>query len=210
MNGASFLLRAQREQTTYRLAVEGGTPVIRKQSDEFVRRVGFIGRRSDGRPGRRKTGGGAASPTARSPRAACAKEPPATRRRRERAVVTEAVRSQAAYVLRESSADVWPSHSSSGSSRRTVTSCRRRFSTRSISTARCGACHGIPPSQHTTSTSCDRSDCHGNEVTLLANGTPLISASGDALHIDGVVESARGAATSVACARCARATNRTP
>lgn len=55
----------------------------------------------------------------------------------------------------------------------------------------CGACHGIPPSQHTTSTSCDRSDCHGSEVTLQANGTPLISAGGAALHVDGIIESAR-------------------
>ncbi len=57
--------------------------------------------------------------------------------------------------------------------------------------AKCGACHGIPPSQHTTSMSCDRSDCHGGEVTLGSSGTPLISASGLALHVDGVVESAR-------------------
>lgn len=57
--------------------------------------------------------------------------------------------------------------------------------------AQCGACHGIPPSQHTTSTDCSRSDCHGSEVTLGANGAPLISASGKALHIDGIIESAR-------------------
>jgi predicted CxxxxCH...CXXCH cytochrome family protein len=57
--------------------------------------------------------------------------------------------------------------------------------------ARCGACHGIPPSEHTTSASCDRSDCHGSEVALEASGAPLISASGKTLHIDGVIESAR-------------------
>ena len=57
--------------------------------------------------------------------------------------------------------------------------------------ARCGACHGIPPTEHTTSASCNRSDCHGGEVTLEASGAPLISASGKALHIDGVIESAR-------------------
>jgi predicted CxxxxCH...CXXCH cytochrome family protein len=57
--------------------------------------------------------------------------------------------------------------------------------------AECGACHGIPPSQHTTSTSCDRSDCHGSETTLDPSGAPHISASGKVLHIDGVIESAR-------------------
>jgi hypothetical protein len=57
--------------------------------------------------------------------------------------------------------------------------------------AKCGACHGVPPSQHTPSTSCNRSDCHGSEVTLDANGEPHIAASGKGLHIDGIVESAR-------------------
>jgi predicted CxxxxCH...CXXCH cytochrome family protein len=57
--------------------------------------------------------------------------------------------------------------------------------------SQCGACHGIPPTDHTTSTDCSRSDCHGSEVTLDASGAPLISASGLALHIDGVIESAR-------------------
>jgi predicted CxxxxCH...CXXCH cytochrome family protein len=54
--------------------------------------------------------------------------------------------------------------------------------------AECGACHGIPPSQHTASTSCSRSDCHGSEVTISVQGVPSISASGEMLHIDGVVE----------------------
>jgi predicted CxxxxCH...CXXCH cytochrome family protein len=58
--------------------------------------------------------------------------------------------------------------------------------------AKCGACHGIPPTQdHTASASCNLSYCHGSEVTLDANGTPHISASGLALHIDGIVESGR-------------------
>ncbi len=57
--------------------------------------------------------------------------------------------------------------------------------------SKCGACHGVPPSQHTPSTSCDRSDCHGSEVMLDAHGEPLISASGRALHVDGIIESAR-------------------
>jgi len=57
--------------------------------------------------------------------------------------------------------------------------------------AKCGACHGVPPSEHTTATGCNRSDCHGGEVTLAPGGAPLISASGLTLHIDGIVESAR-------------------
>jgi predicted CxxxxCH...CXXCH cytochrome family protein len=57
--------------------------------------------------------------------------------------------------------------------------------------SKCGACHGVPPSQHTPSTSCNRSDCHGGEVILDPNGEPLISASGKALHVDGIIESAR-------------------
>jgi predicted CxxxxCH...CXXCH cytochrome family protein len=56
--------------------------------------------------------------------------------------------------------------------------------------AKCGACHGIPPSQHTASASCNRSDCHGGEVTLDSNGAPLISESGKTLHIDGIIEPA--------------------
>ena len=57
--------------------------------------------------------------------------------------------------------------------------------------ARCGACHGIPPSQHTTSTACNRSDCHGGEITLDGTGAPHIASSGTTLHIDGIIESAR-------------------
>jgi predicted CxxxxCH...CXXCH cytochrome family protein len=54
--------------------------------------------------------------------------------------------------------------------------------------ATCGACHGIPPSQHTTSTSCNLSTCHGAEVAMSAQGVPSISTSGLTLHIDGVIE----------------------
>ena len=57
--------------------------------------------------------------------------------------------------------------------------------------ARCGACHGVPPSEHTPSASCDRSDCHGSEVTLDATGAPHISVGGAVMHVDGVIESAR-------------------
>ncbi len=55
----------------------------------------------------------------------------------------------------------------------------------------CGACHGIPPTEHTASTDCDRADCHGSEVSLDAHGAPSIAPAGLGLHIDGVVESAR-------------------
>jgi len=57
--------------------------------------------------------------------------------------------------------------------------------------SRCGACHGIPPSQHTPSTDCNRGDCHGSEVSLDVNGVPSITQSGRMLHIDGVIESNR-------------------
>jgi predicted CxxxxCH...CXXCH cytochrome family protein len=57
--------------------------------------------------------------------------------------------------------------------------------------AQCGACHGIPPTEHTASTDCNRADCHGSEVVLDVNGAPLISTSGLALHVDGIIESAR-------------------
>jgi predicted CxxxxCH...CXXCH cytochrome family protein len=57
--------------------------------------------------------------------------------------------------------------------------------------AKCGACHGVPPLQHTPSTDCNRSDCHGSEVTIGAGGLFAITAAGKAVHIDGVVESAR-------------------
>jgi predicted CxxxxCH...CXXCH cytochrome family protein len=57
--------------------------------------------------------------------------------------------------------------------------------------SKCGACHGIPPSQHTPSLDCDRADCHGTEIALGANDVPSITPSGRALHIDGIIESAR-------------------
>jgi predicted CxxxxCH...CXXCH cytochrome family protein len=53
--------------------------------------------------------------------------------------------------------------------------------------AKCGACHGIPPSQHTTSTSCSDSNCHGSEISIDVSGEPSITVSGMAMHIDGVV-----------------------
>jgi predicted CxxxxCH...CXXCH cytochrome family protein len=57
--------------------------------------------------------------------------------------------------------------------------------------AKCGACHPIPPSQHTPSVSCNRSDCHGSEIALDAKGIPYVSAAGLVLHVDGVVETNR-------------------
>ncbi len=57
--------------------------------------------------------------------------------------------------------------------------------------SKCGACHRIPPSQHTAATDCERADCHGSEVSLNTDGTPAIAPAGLSLHIDGVVESAR-------------------
>jgi hypothetical protein len=59
----------------------------------------------------------------------------------------------------------------------------------SHSASACGACHGVPPSQHTPSTSCDRSSCHGTETFRNSDGSPAISVTGRALHIDGTIES---------------------
>jgi predicted CxxxxCH...CXXCH cytochrome family protein len=53
---------------------------------------------------------------------------------------------------------------------------------------RCGACHGIPPSQHTTSVSCGDANCHAGEVALDAAGVPSITPSGRALHMNGVID----------------------
>ncbi len=61
----------------------------------------------------------------------------------------------------------------------------------SAAQAKCGSCHGIPPTQHTPSASCDRTECHGAEVSLSADGLPMVTAAGRSLHIDGVVEPAR-------------------
>ena len=52
----------------------------------------------------------------------------------------------------------------------------------------CGSCHPIPPSQHTSSTSCDRATCHGREVMRNAQGVPSIADAGRSLHIDGIIE----------------------
>jgi predicted CxxxxCH...CXXCH cytochrome family protein len=57
--------------------------------------------------------------------------------------------------------------------------------------AACGACHGIPPPNHTTAQNCNRSDCHGGEVTFSATNQPLISTPGLSLHINGVIDFAQ-------------------
>jgi predicted CxxxxCH...CXXCH cytochrome family protein len=57
--------------------------------------------------------------------------------------------------------------------------------------SKCGACHGVPPLQHTPSTECSRSDCHGSEVDIGAGAMFSITPSGKSLHIDGIIESAR-------------------
>ncbi len=52
----------------------------------------------------------------------------------------------------------------------------------------CGDCHGLPPTaQHTTSTNCERSECHGSEVERDKNLAPVISTLGKAMHLDGVL-----------------------
>jgi predicted CxxxxCH...CXXCH cytochrome family protein len=54
--------------------------------------------------------------------------------------------------------------------------------------AACGACHGIPPTaEHTPSTACSQSFCHGSEVGTTAAGLPAISTAGESLHINGVI-----------------------
>ena len=55
----------------------------------------------------------------------------------------------------------------------------------------CGACHGIPPTQHTPSMACDRPTCHGGEIARDANGVPTITTSGRALHINGTIDVAQ-------------------
>jgi predicted CxxxxCH...CXXCH cytochrome family protein len=53
--------------------------------------------------------------------------------------------------------------------------------------SQCGACHGIPPLQHTPSTDCGRSDCHTGEIKR-AGGLLSVSPEGRARHIDGLIE----------------------
>jgi predicted CxxxxCH...CXXCH cytochrome family protein len=63
-----------------------------------------------------------------------------------------------------------------------------RWADTSGAASQCGACHGIPPSQHTPSKSCGDANCHPGEVVLDAAGVPSITLAGRALHINGVID----------------------
>jgi predicted CxxxxCH...CXXCH cytochrome family protein len=63
-----------------------------------------------------------------------------------------------------------------------------RWSDVSGAAAACGACHGIPPTQHTPSTSCGRSTCHSGETSPGPDGAPRITAAGRALHVNGAID----------------------
>ncbi|HVY46441.1 MAG TPA: CxxxxCH/CxxCH domain-containing protein, partial [Minicystis sp.] len=52
----------------------------------------------------------------------------------------------------------------------------------------CGACHGVPPTQHTPAVDCGRSSCHTSETAPDAMGLPHITPAGRALHVDGSIE----------------------
>jgi predicted CxxxxCH...CXXCH cytochrome family protein len=52
----------------------------------------------------------------------------------------------------------------------------------------CGACHGLPPTQHTPQTSCESAICHGSEVLRTISNVLSITPMGRSLHIDGVIE----------------------
>jgi predicted CxxxxCH...CXXCH cytochrome family protein len=54
--------------------------------------------------------------------------------------------------------------------------------------SRCGACHGVPPTQHTPSRECSRVECHGAEVGEDASGAPAITQAGRMLHVDGAID----------------------
>ncbi len=54
--------------------------------------------------------------------------------------------------------------------------------------AKCRACHGIPPTQHTASTSCGWSNCHGAEIGETTAGAPFITGAGLSLHVNGVID----------------------
>lgn len=52
----------------------------------------------------------------------------------------------------------------------------------------CQGCHRSPPTQHTPSTGCDRSTCHGGETARDGQGIVSITPSGKSSHIDGVFD----------------------
>jgi predicted CxxxxCH...CXXCH cytochrome family protein len=51
----------------------------------------------------------------------------------------------------------------------------------------CDACHRLPPTQHTASTSCDRAECHGSEVVRVGSSLS-ISETGKLVHVNGVID----------------------
>jgi predicted CxxxxCH...CXXCH cytochrome family protein len=53
----------------------------------------------------------------------------------------------------------------------------------------CGACHGVPPNNHTTSLECGRSTCHTGEFQTNAQIT--ITSVGKMLHVNGVIDVAQ-------------------
>ncbi|HEY2511389.1 MAG TPA: CxxxxCH/CxxCH domain-containing protein, partial [Polyangiaceae bacterium] len=63
-----------------------------------------------------------------------------------------------------------------------------RWSDASGAPAACGACHGVPPSQHTASTSCGWSNCHGSEMGEAPSGAPFVTPTGLSLHVNGVID----------------------
>jgi predicted CxxxxCH...CXXCH cytochrome family protein len=66
-----------------------------------------------------------------------------------------------------------------------------RWTDTSGAASKCGACHGIPPSQHTTSMSCGWSNCHGSEIVEATSGVPFVSDAGLSLHVNGVIDYAQ-------------------
>lgn len=63
-----------------------------------------------------------------------------------------------------------------------------RWGDASGAAARCGQCHGVPPpAPHPSRTDCSSVICHGGEVALTPSG-PVITASGRALHQNGVID----------------------
>jgi hypothetical protein len=52
--------------------------------------------------------------------------------------------------------------------------------------AACGACHKIPPTNHTTALDCNRSTCHSGETTSPPSIT--ITSAGLTLHINGTID----------------------
>ncbi len=55
----------------------------------------------------------------------------------------------------------------------------------------CQGCHRSPPTQHTPSTGCDRSTCHGGEIARDGTGAVRVTLDGKSHHIDGVFDHVR-------------------